>query len=91
MYATPFCITLICKFYGVTCHLHQNAVQNAPKCSVKSTKTQCKKHQNAVRNAPKRSAICTKMQGKMHQNAGLDGANGVPRCIFMRWNWGILA
>jgi len=26
MYATPFFITLICKFYGVTCQLHQNAV-----------------------------------------------------------------
>lgn len=55
------------------------------------TKTQCKMHQNAVRNAPKRRAICTKMRGKMHQNAGLDGANGVLRCIFMRWNWGVLA
>ena|GEM_PF-1580177 len=52
---------------------------------------QCKMQQNAVQFAAKRRAICTKMQGKMHQNAGLDGANGVSRCIFMRWNWGVLA
>ena len=47
MYATPFCITLICKFYGVTCQLHQNAVQNAAKRSAKCSKTQCEMHQNA--------------------------------------------
>ena len=48
-------------------------------------------HQNAVQFAAKRSVKCTKIQGKMHQYAGLDGANGVLRCIFMRWNWGVLA
>ena len=55
------------------------------------TKTQCKMHQNEVRKAAKRRVKCSKTQGKLHQNAGLDGANGVSRCIFMRWNWGVLA
>jgi len=48
-------------------------------------------HQNAVQFAPKRSVKCTKTQGDLHQNAGLDGANGVRMCIFMRWNWSVLA
>ena len=91
MYAAPFFITSICNLYGAACHLQLNAVQNAPKHNAKCTKTQCEMHQNAVRNAAKRRVKCTKTQCKMHQNAGLYGANGVPRCIFMRWNWGILA
>ena len=50
------------------------------------SKTQCKMVLNAVQNAPKRRVKCTKMQGKMYQNAGLDGANGVRKCILMHWN-----